>query len=172
MLLRVVLEWQNTFGAEEYDVKVSIILRIGDNIVFSDLTLAQALAGVGQMYFCFNLLYPPEVADSLQFLERIVCCFGSQDGARNKKNGIRKGFREFEVIHFMLDLILIKIYIRGMLQRFCWNLMRVRSSQSSTDVGYLMPSFISQTGFSIQISERGGISPEGGGMARDANATI
>ena len=79
--------------------------------VFSDLTFSQALAGVVQIYFCFNLLHPPELDDSLQFLERIVCCFGSQDGARNKMNRIRKGFREFEVIRFKLDLLVSNSFL-------------------------------------------------------------
>ena len=126
---------QNTFGVEEFDVKVMINLRIGDKTVFSDLTFSQALAGVVQLYFCFNLLYPPELDDTLQFLERIVCCFGSQDGARNKMNGIRKGFREFEVIYFKLDLrVLTSFLFRDLLQRFCWNLTRGRLWPSSTDV--------------------------------------
>ena len=89
---------QNTFGTAEYDQKVSVHLRIGDKTVFSDISLPEALAGVIQIHFCFNTLYSPDLDDSLQFVERILCVFGSHDGARNKKNGVRKGFRELEVM--------------------------------------------------------------------------
>ena len=58
---------------------------------------SEAVAGLIQVFFSFNLLYPQEVYDILQFLERILCSFGTTDGARNKRNCVKKGFRDFEV---------------------------------------------------------------------------
>ena len=77
---------QNTFGVTEYDQKVSAHLMIGDKTAFSDIPLPEALAGVIQLHFCFNTLYSPDLDDSLQFVEMILCIFGSQDGARKNKN--------------------------------------------------------------------------------------
>ena len=88
---------QQALGIEEYEKKVILSLRIGDKVICHDVSLAEALAGVVQIYFAFNILYPVDVDDTLQFLERIVCNFGSQDGARNKKNVVKKGYRDFEV---------------------------------------------------------------------------
>ena len=88
---------QNTFCETEFEEKIIIHLRIGDKVVWRDISLPEALGGIIQVYFSFNLLYPPDVDDILQFIERIVCNFGSDDGARNKKNTIKKGFRDFQV---------------------------------------------------------------------------
>lgn len=88
---------QNTFGESEFDEKVVINLRIGDKLIGKDLSLPEAVAGLIQVFFSFNLLYPQEVDDILQFLERILCSFGTTDGARNKRNCVKKGFRDFEV---------------------------------------------------------------------------
>jgi len=88
----ILITKQNSLGQAE----ASAHLRIGDKIVFSDISLAEALAGVIQIYFCFNLLYPQELDDILQVVERILCCFGSPDGARNKRNTIKRTFRDFE----------------------------------------------------------------------------
>ena len=91
-----VTKMQN-LGVGDFEKKVMINIRIGDKVVFQDISLPEAVAGLVQIYFCFNLLYPPEVDDSMQFLERIVCNFGSTDGARNKRNSVKKGYRDFEV---------------------------------------------------------------------------
>ena len=94
---------QQALGIEEFEKKVILSLRIGDKVICHDVSLPEALAGVVQIYFAFNILYPVDVDDTLQFLERIVCNFGSQDGARNKKNVVKKGYRDFEVnSHFFL----------------------------------------------------------------------
>ena len=77
---------QNTFGIAENDQKVSAHLMIGDKTSFSDISLPEALAGVIQLHFCFNTLYSPVLDDSLQFVDMILCIFGSQDGTRKNKN--------------------------------------------------------------------------------------
>ena len=88
---------QNTFGEAEFEEKIIINLRIGDKLIGKDLSLPEALAGLIQVFFCFNLMYMPEVDDVLQFIERILCSFGNSDGARNKRNAVKKGYRDFEV---------------------------------------------------------------------------
>ena len=88
---------QSTLGIEDFEKKVSINLRIGSKILFKDISLPEAFAGMIQIYFSFNLLYPPEADDILQFIERIICGFGSRDGARNQKSLVKKGYRDFEV---------------------------------------------------------------------------
>ena len=88
---------KDSFGEYEFEQIFVINLRIGEKIIFKDISLAEAVAGVIQMYFSFNLLYPPEADDLCQFMERILCNFGSPDGARNKKGVIKKSFRDFEV---------------------------------------------------------------------------
>ena len=88
---------KDSFGEYEFEQIFVINLRIGEKIIFKDISLAEAVAGVIQMYFSFNLLYPPEADDLCQFMERILCNFGSPDGARNKKWVIKKSFRDLEV---------------------------------------------------------------------------
>ena len=88
---------KDSFGECEFEQIIVINLRIGEKIIFKYISLAEAVAGVIQMYFSFNLLYPPEADDLCQFMERILCNFGSPDGARNKKGVIKKSFRDFEV---------------------------------------------------------------------------
>ena len=88
---------QNIYGEDEFEEKIFIHLRIGDKVVWKDVSLPEALAGVIQVYFSFNILYPPDSDDFLQFVERIICNFGSDDGARNKKNMVKKEFRDFQV---------------------------------------------------------------------------
>ena len=87
---------QNVFGEAEFEEKIVISLRIGDKLVSKDITLPESVAGLIQVFFSFNLCYPPEVDDLLQFMERILCGFGAADGARNKRNTVKKGYRDFE----------------------------------------------------------------------------
>ena len=87
---------QNVFGEAEFEEKIVISLRIGDKLVSKDITLPESVAGLIQVFFSFNLCYPPEVDDHLQFMERILCGFGAADGARNKRNTVKKGYRDFE----------------------------------------------------------------------------
>ena len=90
---------QNTFGEGDFEEKIVLNLRIGDKIIWKDISLPEALAGVIQIFFSFNMLYPVDLDDILQFTERIVCNFGSDDGARNPKNMVKKSFRDFQVRH-------------------------------------------------------------------------
>ena len=76
---------QNTFGEEDFEEKIVMNLRIGDKIIWKDISLPEALSGVIQIYFSFNMLYPVDLDDILQFTERILCNFGTDDGARNQK---------------------------------------------------------------------------------------
>ena len=88
---------KNNFGMDDYEEKVDICLRVGTKIIHQNVSLTQALAGCIQLYFCFNIYYPAEADCLFQFVQRILCNFGDQDGARNKKGVVRKGFRDFEV---------------------------------------------------------------------------
>ena len=101
---------QRTFGVEDFEYKIVINLRIGDKVIYRDISLPEAIAGLIQIFFTFNILYPAPVDDLMQFLERIVCNFGSQDGARNKKGIKKKGFRDFEVKLNVLTLNTSNIY--------------------------------------------------------------
>ena len=49
---------RNTHGEDDYPEKILMNLRIGDKIIWADISLPQALAGVTQLYFSFNLMYP------------------------------------------------------------------------------------------------------------------
>ena len=80
---------QDTFGEGSFNECDVLHLRIGDKVVFSDINLPEALAGLIQLYFCFNLLYPPAADDLMQVWERMICQFGSKDDARNKKGIVK-----------------------------------------------------------------------------------
>ena len=90
---------RNTHGEDDYAEKIVINLRIGEKIIWQDITLPEALAGVTQLYFSFNLMYPSDIDDILQFNERILCNFGTDGGARNPKQKVKKCFREFQVTY-------------------------------------------------------------------------
>ena len=93
---KLFMNTQSTLGIKDFEKKVSINLRIGSKIIFKDISLPEALAGLIEIYFIFNLLYPPEADDILQFTERIICGFGSRDGDRNQKSLVKKRYRDFE----------------------------------------------------------------------------
>ena len=96
---------RDTHGVDDYPEKIVMNLRIGHKIIWEDLTLPQAIAGVTQLYFSFNLMYPPDIDDILQFNERIMCNFGTDDGARNPKQTVKKCFREFTVTYESLKIL-------------------------------------------------------------------
>ena len=96
---------KNTFGEEEFAEKIAINLRIGEKIIWKNISLPEALAGVIQIYFTFNMLYPADLDDILQFTERIMCNFGTDDGARNPKNNVKKSFRDFKVTYESLKIL-------------------------------------------------------------------
>ena len=96
---------QNTFGEGDFEEKIVMNLRIGDKIIWKDISLPEALAGVIQIFFSFNMLYPVDLDDILQFTERILCNFGTDDGARNQKNNVKKSFRDFQVTYESLKIL-------------------------------------------------------------------
>ena len=108
---------RNTFGEDEFREKIVMNLRIGDKIIWKDISLPQALAGVIQIYFSFNMLYPSDIDDILQFNERILCNFGTDDGARNPKNIVKKCFREFKVTYESLKILR---YFNPIFSGICW----------------------------------------------------
>ena len=95
---------KDALGEYEYDHIVIMSLRIGEKIVFKDISFADAVAGLIELYHVFNLEYPAKADDGYQFLQRILCNFGPKEGARNKRNVVKKWFKEFTV---SLDLALI-----------------------------------------------------------------
>ena len=108
---------RNTHGENDYPEKIVMNLRIGDKIIWKDISLPQALAGVIQIYFSFNMLYPSDLDDILQFNERILCNFGTDDGARNPKNIVKKCFRDFKVTYESLKILR---YFNPIFSGICW----------------------------------------------------
>ena len=91
---------QNVIGEEEFDEKVNVSLRVGLKVIYTDLSLSQALAGCIQLYFCFHSYYPEDADDLYQVVQRICCNFGDWlQGANNKKGTVKKCFRDFEVCY-------------------------------------------------------------------------
>ena len=106
---------QDALGENEYDEIVTISLRIGDKIVFKDISFAEAAAGLIQLYHVFNLQYPPMADDVYQFMQRILCHFGPKEGARNAKNVVKKWFKEFEVENaFLFRITYLYFVIAGL----------------------------------------------------------
>ena len=108
---------RDTFGEGEFPEKILMNLRIGDKTIWTDISLPQALAGVTQIYFSFNMMYPSDIDDILQFNERILCNFGTDDGARNPRNIVKKCFREFKVTYESLKILR---YFNPIFSGICW----------------------------------------------------
>ena len=73
-------------------------LRIGEKIVFKDISFAEAVAGLIELFYhVFNLQYPAKSDDTYQFLQRIFCSFGPSEGARNQRNVVKKWYKQFAV---------------------------------------------------------------------------
>ena len=87
---------QSSLGIDEYVEKLIISVRVGEKVLFNTPDFCQAIAAVVQLYFIFNIFYPPEADDICQFLQRILCNFMDGDGARNSKGVVKKCFRDFE----------------------------------------------------------------------------
>ena len=83
-------------GVGEYDKSLVISVRVGSTVIFEDVTLCQGLAAILQVTFAFNLLYDSNVDDMYNYLQRILAKFGPMDGARNKKNHVKKNFVDFQ----------------------------------------------------------------------------
>ena len=86
----------NTAEAE-FEEAILLNLRIGEKLIFSDVSFTDAFAGLIQLIFSLNLEFPEDADDFCQFLQRILCNFGNIEGARNKKNTVKKNYRDFEV---------------------------------------------------------------------------
>ena len=76
------------------DIEYKVILLKELSKVFRNMSsdFCQAIAAVVQLYFIFNIFYPPEADDLCQFLQRILCNFMDGDGARNSKGVVKKCF--------------------------------------------------------------------------------
>ena len=88
---------KDSLGQVEYDKIVILSLRIGEKIVFKDISFAEAVAGLIELYHVFNLQYPAKSDDTYQFLQRIFCSFGPSEGARNQRNVVKKWYKQFAV---------------------------------------------------------------------------
>ena len=84
-------------GETDYDEKIHISVRIGNTLVFDDVTLIVALASMIQLAFVFHLMYPSGADDIFQFAQRILANFGPTDGARNAQGKVKKHFIDFQI---------------------------------------------------------------------------
>ena len=97
---------KKVLGEAEYEEEIIINLRIGDKMVYRDLTLPEALAALTQTFFCFNLLFPEDSDDIFQFVQRIACNYKTkEEGAKNKKGVLKKSFRDFEVTSSLISFL-------------------------------------------------------------------
>ena len=88
---------KHVVGEAEFEEAILLNLRIGEKLIFSDVSFTDAFAGLIQLIFSLNLEFPEDADDFCQFLQRILCNFGNIEGARNKKNAVKKNYRDFEV---------------------------------------------------------------------------
>ena len=79
-------------GLDDYDNSLVISVRVGSTTIFENVSLSVGLAAILQVTFSFNLLYDPNVDDMYNYLQRILARFGPLDGARNKKNHVKKSY--------------------------------------------------------------------------------
>ena len=86
----------NQFGESAFPEAVKLSVRIGNTVVFDDVSLPQALASVIHLMFCFNLLYPSDCDDLFEYIQRVLCSFGPISGARNVKGKLKRAFVEFQ----------------------------------------------------------------------------
>ena len=83
-------------GEGDFDERVHISLRVGNTVVFDDISLIGGLASLIEISFVFNLMYPVMADDAFQFVQRLLGNFGPADGARNEKGKIKKCFIDFQ----------------------------------------------------------------------------
>ena len=83
-------------GEGDFDVKLRISVRVGNTVVFDDMSLLGAVASLLEIIFVFNLHYPGGADDIFQFCQRILANFGPTDGARNDLGKVKKNFIEFQ----------------------------------------------------------------------------
>ena len=85
-------------GEDDYAEAIKMSVRIGTTVIFDNVTLAQGLASIIQLMFCFNLLYPTDCDDFFEYVQRVVCKFGPISGARNARGQLKKSFMDFQCI--------------------------------------------------------------------------
>jgi hypothetical protein len=83
-------------GVGDYPEQISISVRVGNTVMFEDVTLTQGLSAVIQLCFTFNLLFPFQADDLFNFCQRMLASFGPTDGARNKLGQVKKKFIDFQ----------------------------------------------------------------------------
>ena len=86
----------NNLGENDHDEAVKLSVRIGNSVVFDDISLTQGLASVIQLMFSFNLIYPADCDDFFEYIQRVVCKFGPVSGARNARGQLKKTFTDFQ----------------------------------------------------------------------------
>ena len=101
---------KNVVGEAEFEEAVLLNLRVKEKVIFKNVSFPEAFAGLIQLIFSLNLEYPEEADDFCQFLQRILCNFGKTEGARNKKNIVKKNYRDFEVCLFLYHLYLYMFF--------------------------------------------------------------
>ena len=86
----------NQKGEDHFDESVKLSVRIGNSVVFDEVSLTQGLASVIQLMFSFNLIFPADCDDFFEYIQRVVCKFGPVSGARNARGQLKKTFTDFQ----------------------------------------------------------------------------
>ena len=89
---------KDTLCTSEFEEKISVSVRIGEKIVFKDVSLPVAFAALIQIYYVCNVNYPSKADDVFQFIQRMLCQVGPAEGAKNERNQVKKWYKDFEVI--------------------------------------------------------------------------
>ena len=84
------------YGEADYAEAIRLSVRVGQTVIFDNVSLAEGIASIIQIMFTFNLLYPADCDDFFEYLQRVVCKFGPVSGARNKKGSLKKSFTDFQ----------------------------------------------------------------------------
>ena len=87
----------NQLGEADFEERLNISVRIGNTMVFNDISLHVALSSIIELSFVFNLMFPPGCDDMFQFTQRILANFGPSDGARNLQGKVKKNFLDFQI---------------------------------------------------------------------------
>ena len=111
---------KDALGQAEHEQIVILSLRIGEKVVYKDISLSEAVAGLIELYFVFNLQYPAKCDDTYQFLQRIFCSFGPAEGARNQKGVIKKWYKQFAVgsEYVLIQLFSFVFFFQGFVAEF------------------------------------------------------
>ena len=111
---------KDALGQAEHEQVVMLILRIGEKVVYKDISLSEADAGLVELYFVFNLQYPAKCDDTYQFLQRIFCSFGPAEGARKQKGEVKKWYKHFAVgsEYVLIQLFSFVFFFQGFVAEF------------------------------------------------------